>query len=209
MAEIRLYAGEDQLLPSSSGLGFYGDSGFTDPVAVGSFNGRTFVTNVNGNVEGFECNNNKRIDVSGLILGQIGTGILLTELPNRLVTVNVRFVHTLAVKTQSVVLQIYDGSVDGNGDPNKNNDPSGLTFYTAEIRHQSDVQDNTGLGDSEWLDTKGVISQSLVSSPGISGISPSGVGTTEVRHDWYVAMSATPDELGDKLFGMYMELEFV
>ncbi len=209
MAEIRLYVGEDQVLPSSSGLGFYGNNGFADPVAVGDFNGRTFVTNVGGDTEGFECNNNKRTDVSGLILGQVGSGILLTQLPNRLGTVNVRFTHASAVKTLSAILQVYDGSVDGNGDPNKDNDPIGLSFYTAQIRHQSDVQDNTGLGDSEWTDTKGATSLSLVASPGISGLRPSGPDTTDVRHDWYVAMSTTPNELGDKLFGMYVELEFV
>ncbi len=209
MAEIKLYVGEDQVLPSSSGLGFYGENGFADPVAVGDFNGRTFVTNSSGVVEGFECNNNKRISESGLIHGQVGTGIFLTELPNRLATINARFTHSLAVKTQSVLLYIYDGSTDLGGDPNIENDPSGLTFYTAEIRHQSDVQDNTGVGDPAWTDTKGLTALSLIASPGTSGLRPSGADTIDVRHDWYTAMSTTPDQLGDKFFGMFVELEFV
>jgi hypothetical protein len=38
----------------------------------------------------------------------------------------------------------------------------------------------------------------LVASPGTSGFSPNGVGTIDTQHDWYVALSASPDSVGSK-----------
>ena len=53
MAKLRLYAGENQLVPNGSGIGFYGNDGIGSPIAVGGFNGRTFVTDPSGTIHGF------------------------------------------------------------------------------------------------------------------------------------------------------------
>lgn len=209
MAEIKLYAGEDQLVESPLGLGFYGEDGFGSPIAKNQFNGRTFAADASGTTEGFECNNNKWISSTGVLKGQSGSGILLTELPNILSTANFRFSHSTAVQTQSARLFIFDGTYDGNGDANRNNDPSGLTAYCAEIRHTDPIQNDNGIGDSTWQDVKGASSLTLISSPGISGLRPLGSLTTETRHDWYVAMSPTPTIFGSKYFGMLFETEFL
>lgn len=73
---ISIYVGEDQLLPSTSGLGFYSSDGFGTNILIGQYNGRTFVTNSNGTIEGFECNNNRKINTSGVINGQTGKSVV-------------------------------------------------------------------------------------------------------------------------------------
>jgi hypothetical protein len=190
-------------------MGFYGNDGIGSPIVVGGFNGRTFVTDPSGTIHGFEANNNKRISSSGLIYGQIGSGINLLQLPNTLATLNLRFSHTSSVSTQSAAFYVYDGTLS-DGVPNKNNDPSGLTAWCAEVRKTDNKQDvSNGLGDSTWQDIHGSTSLSLISSPGTSGLRPDGSFTVDTRHDWYIAMSVSPDEFGDKVFGILMEVEFL
>lgn len=208
MAELNLYVGEDQIIPTGSGVGFFGDGGFTSPVSIGSFNGRTFVTNLDGTEEGFEINNIKRVSSSGCVYGQDGNELNLLALPNTLATLNIRFEHSIDVQTQSAEFFVYDGTAT-SGVPNKDNDPSGLTAYCAEIRHTDEVQIANGLGDSTWQDIHGSTSLSMVSSPGTSGLRPLGAFTTDTRHDWYIAMSVTPTQFGDKQFGILFQLEFI
>lgn len=208
MAELILYVGEDQRIPAGSGIGFYGD-GFGLSISRGAFNERTFVTDASGIIQGFEANNNKRLSSSGVIHGQTGSGISLLALPNTLATLNLRFNHTSDVNTQSVKFYVYDGTIT-DGVPNKNNDPSGLTAWCAEIRKNSERQDvSNGLGDSTWQDIHGSTPLSLIDSPGTSGLRPLGSFTIDTRHDWYIAMSVTPDQFGDKLFGILLETEFL
>jgi hypothetical protein len=209
MADLNLYVGEDQIVPNGSGIGFYGDDGFGDPIPIGDFNGRTFVTDASGTIHGFEANNNKRLSSTGVIHGQTGSGILLTQLPNTLASLNIRFSHSAQVNVQNALFYVYDGT-STNGVPNKNNDPSGLTAWCAEIRKNSERQDvSNGLGDSSWIDTHGSTTVSLVDSPGTSGLRPLGDFTVDTRHDWYISMSVTPNQFGDKFFGILVETEFL
>jgi len=208
MADIGLYVGEDQRLPSGSGIGFFGDSGFGDPVSVNGYNGRTFVVNPSGTVDGFEANNNKFQTSTTVINGQSGSGILLLALPNTLATLNIRFTHSVAVRTQNISFYVYDGS-STNGVPNKTNDPTGLTAWCAEIRHTDERQIANGLGDATWQDTHGAVALTLVDSPATSGLRPSGLFSEDTRHDWYVAMSVSPTQYGDKFFGILVETEFL
>ncbi len=211
MATLSLFVGEDQLLVLPSGVGFYGPGGFDGPISIGSFNDRTFVTNTAGDIQGFEGNNNKYFAgpgwgtapaaVSGVIHGQLGSGIALISLPDRLATINARFEHTTAVQVQNPKFIVFDGS-------NIENDPSGITVFTAEIRHNSDVQDPIGLGDTVWQDTKGSTVLDLISSPGTLGKRPSGPATSDFRHDWYISVSVQPATPNDKVFGFSVTLEF-
>ncbi len=208
MADMNLYVGEDQIVPTGSGIGFYGDSSFGAAISVGSYNGRTFAVNPSGTVRGFEANNNKFINTSGVIYGQTGSGIALLRLPNTLATLNLRFSNLANVNTQSVKFYVYDGSSTG-GIPNKNNDPSGLTSFCAEIRNNDDTQSLNGLGDPSWIDIHGSVFLDLIDSPGTSGLRPNGGFTVDGRHDWYIAMSVTPNEFGNKFFGILIETEFL
>lgn len=209
MAEFNLYVGEDQVVPNTSGIGFYGDEGFGTAILIDDFNGRTFVTDTSGTIEGFEANNNKRSSSSEVIHGQTGSGISLLALPNTLATLNLRFTHPSQVNTNSVVFYVYDGTSSG-GVPNKDNDPSGLIAWCAQIRKNSERQDvANGIGNSTWVDTHGSTFLSLIDSPGTSGLRSLGSFTVDTRHDWYIAMSVTPNQFGDKLFGILIELEFL
>jgi len=205
---ISIYVGEDQLLPSNFGLGFYGNDGFNAPILIGAYNGRTFVTNQDGTVEDFECNNNKKISTTGVINGQTGSGISLISLPNNLATINIRFEYPTEIRTLSGKFYIFDGTLT-DGIPNINNDPSGLTCYCAETRKQSVIQEADGLGDTDWVDVHGSTFLELISSPGTSGLRPNGSLTLDTRHDWFIALSATPVLFGDKQFAMYFETEFL
>jgi hypothetical protein len=205
MATIEFYAGEGSNINnlSGSGLGFYGDSGFGYSVAVGSYQGRTFITDSTGTSQGPEADNCKFLNTSGVVVGQTGSGISLISLPNYLATLNVRFTHSSTVKVQNAKMYGYDRV-------NKNNSPSGVTLKGAEIIHTNTIQNATGSGDVNWVTMTGSGSVlDLVGSPGISGLSPNGLETTQDQHDWYVALTATPQSVGAKEFGAFIELEYL
>ncbi len=211
MAIVNLFAGEDTLVSTASGLGFYGDDGFDAIVPVGSYNGHMFVTNASGTVEGFEANNNKFNGVSGVIYAQESSGITLTRLPNELAAANFRFTHETAVFVQAVNLYIFDGTFTGNS-ANKENPAPNLTFQAAEIRHRSRLQTvDSSFSDSVWSDlsVSGSNFITLINSPGLDGIREGGFEELSTQHDWYVALSCTPTQLGDKQFGMTFELEYL
>lgn len=206
MAQIDFYSGEDFTINdlSGSGLGFYGDSGFGASVAVGAYQGRTFITNGNGTTQGPEVDNVKFLNSASGILGQTGSGIALTAIPNYQATLNIRFTHTSDVQTQNGEVRIFDRS-------NIANPASGVTTKVAEIIHPDPVQNNNGSGDVSWITPAGSsIVVDIIDSPGISGLRPSGPNTTDDRHDWYLAISASPDSIGSKTqYGLYVELEFL
>ncbi|GMU23695.1 MAG: hypothetical protein AMXMBFR13_37730 [Phycisphaerae bacterium] len=48
------------------------------------------------------------------------------------------------------------------------------------------------------------------SSPGTSGLRPNGPDTSDERHDWYFALSASPTSVGAKSqLGLYFGLQFL
>lgn len=211
MATLRIVTGEDQTLPSVSGLGFYGEGGFNFPIPIGGFNGRTFVTDSSGVSQGFEANNIKYFAgtgwgtapaaVSGAILGQVGSGIALISIPNRLATFNLRFEDTSTVAVQNVVFTAFDGVSLANPQP-------GVTVYVAELRHTDDIQKETGLGSTVWTSVSGATTLGLISSPGSGGFRPDGPSTISTRHDWFLAMSTQPRTPNDKQFSFAISLEF-
>ena len=211
MATLELYAGEDTLVPASSGLGFFGDDGFNAPVAIGSYNGHTFVTDASGTVQNFECNNNKRNGASGVIYAQDSSGIALTNLPNELATINIRFTHGEPIYCQQAKLWVFDGTSTG-GSANKEIPAENLTFYVAEIRHRSRLQSVlSAYSDAAWSNVSASGSNyiGVVNSPGLNGARDGGFDEFSSRHDWYVALTCTPNQLGDKQFGMTFELEYL
>lgn len=209
MATISFLAGSDFTIQdlSGSGLGFYGDSGFGASVQVGSFQGRTYITNGAGTSQGPEADNVKYLNAASGIMGQAGTGVALTCIPNYQSTLNIRFNHSAAVKTQNVSLRIYDRT-------NPNNPASGVTTKVAEIIHPGITQANTGSGDTTWLTPGGSgVTVTLAPSPGVSGLY-AGNGNdgqwSDTQHDWYLAISGSPDSIGSKTaYGLYVSLEFL
>ena len=204
MSEINVYYAEtDVSLGTGEALGFFGSDSFGSSLSLNEYNGRTFVTSTDGGTEYEECDNCKKVSESGVVIGQSGPGINLVNLPNYLATVNVRFTHPQAVLVQNARLIAFDGVDQGVA-------PSGLDVYGAEIIHTSRLQTDTGVGDTSWLKLVGSgVQLNLVDSPGTSGLSPLGPATTDIRHDWYVALSVSPTTPGDKTFNFRVDLEYI
>jgi hypothetical protein len=193
---------------NGSGLGFFG-GGFGQSVNVGEYQKVTFITNSAGTAQGPQVNNIQYIAGFGGksgIVGSATSGILLTQIPNYLATLNIRFTNDIAVKTQNVKMRIYDRvSIDSA--------PSGVLSQVAELIHTDTIQNNNGSGNSVWssLGGSGVV-LTLAQSPGASGAF-AGNGTTstyaDVRHDNYVAISQSPSTIGSKLSAVYISLEYL
>ena len=94
---------------------------------------------------------------------------------------------------------------------------SGVTTKIAEIIHPNDTVTDDGSGNQAWHTASGSegvpANVSLAPSPGTSGAYPGGTDTSErqdVRHDWYVALSASPDSIGSKTdYGLFVSLEYL
>ena len=207
MASIDFYADQFAVQNlSGSGLGFYGGS-FGASVNVGEYQTTTFITNGNGTTQGPQVNNVKYVNSMSGVLGSATSGILLTSMPNYLATLNIRFTHSSAVQVQNAKLRIYDRS-------NINNAASGVTTKVAELIHLGETQTNVGSGDTQWVTPVGSsVIMDLAPSPGLSGTlagNGSNSTATGTRHDWYVAISASPDSVGSKtLYGLFTSLEYL
>jgi hypothetical protein len=190
----------------SSGLGFFGAAGFGASVKIGEYQDRTYITNSNGTAQGAEVDNTKWSHSSSGIIGPgaSGVSINLQNIPNYQSTLNIRFTHGSVIQTQNAVVQIYDRVDTANS-------PSGVTCKVAEIIHPETLQSVTGSGDSTWITPSGsTTTVPLVSSPGVSGIRPNGSSTSGIQHDWYLAVSASPNSIGSKDdFGLYFSVEYV
>jgi hypothetical protein len=192
---------------AGSGLGFYGDSGFGASVRVGEYQGRTFITNGAGSTQGPEADNVKYVNAGSGVLGQTGSGIALTAIPNHQATLEVRLTSDTAVQVQSARLYGYDRH-------SINNPPSGVTLKGAEIIHPTQSQTNNGSGDTTWVTMAGTGSYlSLANSPGVSG-QYAGNGSNSTRpdtvHSWFAALSASPNSVGAKTqFGLMFETEYL
>jgi hypothetical protein len=216
MATISFYAGQFDASGTygtfqiadlaGSGLGFYG-GGFGESVAVGQAQDKTFVTNSTGTSQGVEGWNVKYANSASGLVGRGSSAIPLRAIPNWQSTVNVRFSNDTRVRTQNVRAYIFDRVLPTNP-------ASGVTTYIAEIIHPVNVQDSgnpTGSGSTAWevFTPTARAPVSLTSSPGSGGLRPSGSNTTDVRHDWYLAISASPDAIGSKQFGLWVQMEYL
>lgn len=208
-AAITFLAGENFAIQSlsGSGLGFYGDAGFGASVRVGEWQGRTFITNGAGTSQGPEVDNVKFLNAGSGIIGQAGSGISLTCIPNYQATLNIRFTYDSAVRLQNSEARIYDRS-------NINNAASGVTTKVAELIHPDTTQTNTGSGDTTWLTPGGSgVTVSLAPSPGCSGLyagNGSNGSWPDIQHDYYLAISCSPDSIGAKAqYGLYFSTEYL
>jgi hypothetical protein len=197
-------------LGATSGLGFFGSGGFGTSVQVGQYQDTTFISDGSGVTQGPQVDNNKyQGNVSGV--SNNGGGVIhISGLPLESGTLNVRFTNDSDVQTQNGELRIYDRVAI-------NNDASGVTSQVAQlVQGGSGVEPTTGAAqtwsaaEDGWLALNGSgTTMTLLNSPGSGGQGPSGVGT-DTRHDWYTAISASPDSIGSKTaYGLYVELEYL
>lgn len=210
-ATIAFYAGTSDPINNlaGSGLGFYGTAGFGVSVPVGEYQGRTYITNSPGTAQGPEASNIKWYSSESGVIGQSGSPINILNIPNYQATVNMRFTYDSAVQVQNTRIKIYDRVSSSNS-------ASGVTQQAAEVIHPNTSQVGTGSGDTAWTtftsNGSGLQYMSLANSPGISGLY-AGNGTASARadsrHDWYILLSASPDSIGSKLYGLYATTEYL
>lgn len=212
MANLVFYAGKDGLWPidGGSGIGFYG-SAFGNSIRVGEFNETTYFTNPAGNLRGWQANNAKWVNSTGVKLDN--TFLPLRNVPNQQATVNIRFTNNSAVNVQNAYLSFYDRS-------DINVSQSGVTVFAAEIIHPHQLEEGVGApgggsGNPTWerFAANGINKQfKLADSPGQSGYfaqNGSGYGIAATQHDWYLLLSASPDSIGSKTqFGLLFSLEY-
>lgn len=220
MATWAFMAGSDFTIDnlSGSGLGFFGAAGFGSSVTVSAYNDKTYITNGAGTIQGAECDNVKFANSGSGYVAGASSGISLTCIPNYQATLQLRFSHDSAVQVSNVKLRIYDRS-------NVDNPASGVTVKVAELIHPNITQDNSGSGDTVWIGTSvngqtgtatvggsGIV-VTLANSPGPSGLfagNGSNSSLSNKVHDWYVAISASPDSIGSKtLFGLFCECDYL
>ncbi len=201
-ANIGFYADDNHVINlGGSGIGFYGAS-FGSSVEVGDYQTTTFVTNGDGTLQGPQINNIQwSHPSSGSINGSAPVSLL--AVPNYLATLNIRFTNDTPVKTQNAKLYLYDRTSISNV-------PSGVTTKVAEIIHPDIVQNINGSGSSVWETPAGSSYLACVASPGMSGQRPNGPDTTVDTHDWFFAVSGSPDSVGSKeLYGLYFQVEYL
>jgi len=216
---------------AGSGLGFYG-AGYGISVPVGQFQDTTWVTNANGTAnDAYRLNNTKFVS-SGTTSANAGTAINNYNIPNYYAPLNIRFSHSEAVRVQNCKLRIFDRN-------NIQRQASGVSTMVYEVRHPNPLEAASGLSfrgngtnSHNWTEFDPLFVMSdliLTPSPGISGTNttaadssnPSTGGfanwlTTDgnthqsTRHDWYVALSATPESIGSKTdYGLYFTCEYL
>jgi len=202
MADITFFSQGFAIGSGSSGLGFYGSGGFATSIPIASYNTYTFTTNSAGTASGIQLNNTKyTASGSGAINGSGSIGLL--AFPNYLMPINVRFTNSSAVRLLNGQARVYDRSDINAG-------PSGVTAYLASVIHPATGQTLTGSGSSGWVNASGSGSTLTThTSPGTSGLSPSGSSTIDSQHDVYLAVSVTPTAVGSKLFALYYSTEYL
>lgn len=213
---------------AGSGLGFYG-GGYGISVPVGQYQDTTFVTNANGTATNqYALNNTKYVAPSSVYSSIQGQNTENAKLPNYHAPLNIRFTHSEPVRVQNCRLKIFDRN-------NIDRAASGVTTKVYEVRHPNITTANSGLelrGETghDWKTFSpimgGNIELTCTSSPGMSGTNTSiseplslvnggyltkeGVLHSGVQHDWYFAISASPDSIGSKTdYGLYFTCEYL
>jgi hypothetical protein len=186
-------------------ISFFGSS-----VQVGSFQDSTFITNATGTAQGPQNNNLKYVGTtSGLQFnGSTVAGMEFTQkVPNQSGSLNVRFTFDTQVMTQNSVMRIFDRVLNTNP-------ASGVDCYAVELIHPWPTNTPIGSGGAWTHASQGSIvlqnALNLLASPGLSGTSVNGPGTSGIRHDWYCGLSSSPESIGSKTsFGLYVSLEYL
>jgi len=216
---------------AGSGLGFYG-SDYGISVPIGTQQSTTWMTNADGTATERVRMNNTALSATGdastagTVAVNGGGAINLNNLPNYLCPLNIRFTHTEAVKVQNCKLRIFD-----RNDISKH--ASGVTTSVFESRHPSSDSAKTNLAHrgrstrNDWVTFDPSLSMSdmtCTDSPGASGLNTNtsdtdtdlgyttttGAAHENVRHDWYLALSAEPESIGSKTkYGLYFTVEYL
>lgn len=223
----------DYIDHSQSGIGFFG-GGFGLSVPVDSYQDNTFITNSDGTAEGLKLMNTKYDSVSG-VKHNTANAVDNNTIPNYYAPLNIRFTHEEAVRVKNCQLRIFDRSditKHASGvttEVYEIRHPEGVPAGDDKALHWRPSQDHSWTTFVYDGVTNEVSALSLTESPGMSGLNGDDTdeananlntiglpytfdeaGHQSIRHDWYVALSASPDEIGSKTdFGLYFTVEYL
>lgn len=187
-----------------SGIGQYGSTGFGASVAVGSYNGLSYITGAAGTQLGPQINNIQFVNAQSGTVNGASSGINLLSIPNDDSSLEIRFEHDTAVKTQNVQVRTYDRVAITNA-------YSGVLVKIAEVQHPGPTQLFTGSGDNLWAswdNATGILT--LCASPGSGGRAANNAGTHyDKSHSNYICLSMSPNTIGSKLGQLYVSLEYL
>lgn len=198
-------AGLTTELLSGSGLSFFGSDGYGASIAVGAYQGRTFITGSNGSPNIAESNQVAYQNSGSGIIGQTGSGIGCNYVPNVNSTLRINFTHSSNINVVNTKLYGYDRVSYLNG-------PSGVVLKAFEAIHPNSSSSVAGSGDTTWTTLDGSGSYlTLANSPGQSGFwAGNGSDSTRVdqTHHWFVNLSCSPSTVGSKTFGLWVQNEY-
>ena len=219
---------------SGSGLGFFG-GGFGISVPVGQYQDNTFVTNSNGTTSGIKVSNTQYTSISGI--KHNGTAVThgTSGTPNYYAPLNVRFTHDSGVRVQNCKLRIFDRNditKQASGVTTQvfelrhphpiesfNSASGSLAFRGSDNYSWNDFDPNEAMSDLAFTSSPGMSGLNTTSDDTLPSGAPDGyvnwltnAGTAHdsTRHDWYVALSASPASIGSKTnYGLYFTLEYL
>lgn len=167
-------------LGATDKLGLYG-SAFGDAVTVGSYQDSTHIENSGGTQQcTTHINNNKYIASGSIQINGGGTETLNgTNLATTECTLKINFSHGSSVITSSATFWAYDGSTQSAV-------PTNITFQCAEQ------------ADTAWTNAEGSGAAMTLDD-----------NTTATSHDFYLAISASPEAVGNLIaFGLTIQLTY-
>jgi hypothetical protein len=189
---------------SSYAMGFFGSGGRHATLDTDEWATNTFLTDIGGTIGEIHCRTIKYNTDSTAYVDQLTTPVALTSIPNYLGTLNIRLLDDEEIFVALAEAKFYDGK-------NPDNPPSGINIKLAELRHPNyRLNDPNGRGDESWRDVGDGSTFSLSQSPGERGVKSNSMGWwAYTQHDWYVAISVSPQTIGDREFGLQVSVEYL
>jgi len=214
---------------AGSGLGLFG-AGYGISVPVDAYQQSTWVTNANGTAsDQYQLGNTMYTSISGMSYNG-GSEIQNVNIPNYYAPLKISFQNDTAVRVQNCKLRIFDRN-------DINNMASGVVTQVYEVRHPNGSTSASGLAYrgitghawQEFDPVESMFDMILTSSPGVSGLNTSasevlpsaqfgftnwltnsGAALQSTQHDWYIALSASPDSIGSKTnYALYFTCEYL
>lgn len=220
---------------ANSGIGFFGN-GYGLSVPVGSWQDNTFITNDTGDApedQTIKLSNTKYNSVSGVKHNNENEK-KLNEIPNGYAPLNIRFEHEDAVAVKNCQLRIFDRLDIENHAEEVHTKVCEIRHPEATVGANKALN-HRPTDDYSWVDfgdgTEEVVTPlELTPSPGSGGLNggetdqprigadlsntigytTQGAAHESTQHDWYIALSASPNGVGSKTaYGLYFTLEYL
>lgn len=189
-------------------LGFFGDRGSPSTIAIGEWNGTTYMVDPDdGDSAEVQTYNLKYANASQVYIDGLDTPIALSKVPNYQSTLNVRFKNDASVRILIARCRFY------NRDKTVDDPPEGVDIKVFELAHLGvrQVVPAFNKGDKTWRQATSGEWLRFSRSPGPSGIYGGTTGTYPAkRHDWFMGISVSPRDIGGRSkLGLQFSVEYL